>query len=235
MTKTPIISQSGDAESLVITKITIDKVHRSFPARVFGRIIDSFQSFRTSRKYWSFGSGSRIQKPAFVYGTSAIELGRNVNIWHHARIEAFNVLGIKKPKIVIGDGSTIHPYAHIGAALSITIGRGALFASNVYVTDHDHDYYDPDDPVITNRRVLAIPVVIGDYVWVGENAMVLKGVTIGKKSIIGAGSIVTRNIPPYSIAVGSPARVVKQWNPNTRTWEAKSDRDLTPTKCEPAS
>ncbi len=166
-----------------------------------------------------FGARSDICWPAYVVGGRAISLGREVIIWHHARLEAFNAhRGILR--ISIGDGTNIQPYVHIGAAESVNIGRGVLVASAVYISDHDHDWSDPADPVIANSRVVAAPVEIGDFAWLGERVIVLKGVRIGAHSIIGAGSIVTRDIPPYVVAVGAPARVVRRYEHNLRTWRA---------------
>ena len=126
------------------------------------------------------------------------------------------------PVIRIGDGTVIQPYAHIAAAQSVEIGKGALFASHVYISDHDHDYSDPNDPVVSNARIMCAPVKIGDFAWLGERVVVLKGVTIGERSIIGAGSIVTKDIPPLSIAVGSPARVIRRYDEALGEWIAAS-------------
>lgn len=121
-------------------------------------------------------------------------------------------------RVSIGDGTSIHPGVHIGAAQSVHIGAGVLIAAGVYITDHDHDFSDPTEPVSTHHRLVVSAVVIGDYSWLGERVMVLKGVSIGAHSVIGAGSIVTRDVPSYSLAVGSPARVVKHYDTRCKTW-----------------
>jgi acetyltransferase-like isoleucine patch superfamily enzyme len=121
-------------------------------------------------------------------------------------------------RISIGDLTTIQPHVHIGAVDSVRIGRGVLMAPFVYISDHDHDWSDPDDPVILNGRVSAAPVEIGDFVWLGERVCVLKGVTVGAHSVIGAGSIVTRDVPPYTVAAGAPARAIRYYDHNQRTW-----------------
>ncbi len=109
-------------------------------------------------------------------------------------------------------------YAHIGAAESGRIGRGVSIASSVYISDHDHDWCDPGEPAILNERLRTAAVEIGDFVWLGERAIVLKGVTIGAYSVIGAGSIVTRDVPPYTLAVGAPARVIRRYDHERRLW-----------------
>jgi acetyltransferase-like isoleucine patch superfamily enzyme len=170
------------------------------------------------RRLAELGRHSDIHWPAYVVGDGAIALGEQVTIWHHARLEAFNTCpGVVR--IAIGDGSAIQPYVHIGAVDSVRIGRGVLVASFVYISDHDHDWADPGDPVIENPRVCAAPVEIGDYVWLGERVIVLKGVAVGAHSVIGAASVVTHDIPPYAVAVGAPARVIRRYDQRTGAWQ----------------
>ena len=86
----------------------------------------------------------------------------------------------------------------------------------MYISDHDHDFSDPDSPPISNGRLVIHPVKIGDFSWVGQGVSVLKGVTIGDHSVIGAGSVVTHSIPPYSVAAGIlPARVIRRFDRTT--------------------
>lgn len=182
------------------------------------KLARAWRRWRWQRRVAALGARSELIPPAWIEGGKSVAIGCDVRIWRFARIEAFNA----QPGIIrvdIGDGTVIQPFMHIGAALSVRIGKGCLFASHVYITDHDHDFSDPMEPVISNNRVVASPVSIGDYVWLGERVMVLKGVSIGERSVVGAGSVVTRDVPPMSIAVGSPARVVRRWNQLAGTWE----------------
>lgn len=90
-----------------------------------------------------------------------------------------------------------------------------MIASNVFITDHDHGDTSPESLEITpsKRPLRHSPVKIEDNVWIGQNAIILKGVTIGESSIIAAGSVVTRDIPPFCVAAGIPAAILKQVNP----------------------
>jgi acetyltransferase-like isoleucine patch superfamily enzyme len=91
------------------------------------------------------------------------------------------------------------------AAESITIGDACMIAHGVYISDADwHGIYDRAEPVGNTN-----PVILEDNVWIGDSATVCKGVTIGKNSIIGAGAVVTKNVPPNSIFAGNPAKLVK--------------------------
>lgn len=174
------------------------------------------------RRLGAMGAGSSIASPCWLHGERHISIGANVTIWRHARLEAIPTDAGNAPQLIIGDGAVIQPYAHIAAAQRVEIGRGALFASHVYISDHDHDYADPEDPVVSNGRVVCAPVSIGDFAWLGERAVVLKGVTIGERSIIGAGSIVTRDVPPLSIAIGAPARVIRRYDHGLKKWVSAS-------------
>ena len=84
-----------------------------------------------------------------------------------------------------------------------------LIAPGVFITDSDHVVEPNGVPVTQNQLLKTRPVHIQDNCWLGVNAVVLKGVTVGHDSIVGANAVVTRNVPPYSIAAGNPARVIK--------------------------
>ena len=92
---------------------------------------------------------------------------------------------------------------------SITIEDDVFFGPNVYVTDQNHGFDDPNLP-IGRQSVGEEPVRIGEGSWLGANVVVLPGVTIGKHVAVGAGSVVTKDLPDHCVAVGSPARVIKQ-------------------------
>jgi len=111
--------------------------------------------------------------------------------------------------IQIGNYCLICPGVRIGSGCAITIGDNCMIASNAYLTDGDwHDLYDRVSPG------KGAPITLGRNVWIGDNAIICKGVTIGQNSIIGAGSVVTSDIPPNSVAAGNPASVVKQLDPD---------------------
>lgn len=112
----------------------------------------------------------------------------------------------REGRLTIGDYVLISPGTQIIASESISIGSNTMFASGCYVSDSDwHDTYDR-----TRELDKHAPIVIGENCWLGVRVIVGKGVTIGDNSIIGAGSVVTRDIPPNCIAAGNPARVVRE-------------------------
>lgn len=113
------------------------------------------------------------------------------------------------PKIVIGDGCTFLHRFQCNAARSIRIGNNVLTASNVLITDSDH-VVEPGVPVTQSTRFITKPVLIEDNCWLGQNVVVLKGVTIGHDSIVGANSVVTKDVPPCCVVAGNPAKVIKK-------------------------
>jgi lipopolysaccharide O-acetyltransferase len=120
----------------------------------------------------------------------------------------------------------VNDYVHIGAINSVKIGNNVLIASKVFISDHNHGFYGLNDrhdsplSVPKDRELSFSSVVIEDNVWLGEFVAVLPGVTIGKGSIIGSMSVVSKNIPEFSIAVGSPAKVIKKYNFETSKWQS---------------
>lgn len=130
------------------------------------------------------------------------------------------------PKIIIGDRVSLGEYVHIGCTHRIVIGDDVLMGSKIYITDHNHGIYrgeNADSPNIPprNRQLTeGKSVEIGARCWIGEFVTILPGVIIGEGCIIGSHSTVTHDIPANSIAVGSPARVVKVWDEEFCQWKA---------------
>ena len=112
-----------------------------------------------------------------------------------------------QPKILIGADTYINRHSFIDATVSVKIGKDCAIGPNCYITDHNHGLQLSLPPL--QQSMVAQSTKIGDRVWLGANVTVLKGVTIGDDVVIGAGSVVTKDIPPCTIAVGIPARVIK--------------------------
>ena len=93
-----------------------------------------------------------------------------------------------------------------------------MFAQNIVASGLNHVYEDINVP-IADQHVYTSLITIEDEVWIGANAVITAGVTIGKHSVVAAGSVVTKDVPPYSIVAGNPARLLKQYNKETGEWE----------------
>lgn len=135
---------------------------------------------------------------------------------NHSTIEDFSAINNGVGAVVIGDRTKIGLSNTIIGP--VVIGNDIRLAQNITVSGLNHNYQDIKTP-IHKQGVSTSPIVIEDECWIGANVVVLAGVTIGKHSVVAAGSIVTKNIPPYSVAVGNPARVIKQFNFETNTWD----------------
>lgn len=163
----------------------------------------------------SLGGGFTFFRPWNVklFGAPII-IGRFVNvIASHEKKVRLSIWTEKtgRGRIEIGDCCLICPGVRISSALEVVIGDNCMLAGNAYITDSDwHDIY---NRIITGKSA---PVRLGKNVWLGDSAIVCKGVTIGENSIIGAGAVVTNDVPPNSIAAGNPANVVKRLEPKEK-------------------
>lgn len=111
--------------------------------------------------------------------------------------------------ITIKQNASINELTILDSQSRLEIGENTLISPFCYICDYDHRFEKTDKP-IKDQGYKAKPVIIGPDVWIGARSIILKGVKIGKGAVIGAGSVVIKDIPPYSVAVGSPAKVVKK-------------------------
>jgi acetyltransferase-like isoleucine patch superfamily enzyme len=170
-----------------------------------------------------FKQARLIRLPFDIRNKKFIQIGKKFTSGVGCRIEAYPE---NKEKVVfIGDNVQINDYVHISGMKGVRLGDNVLIASKVFISDLNHGNYS-DEGLIdsphtppSERKLYAKPIIIEDNVWLGEFVSVLSGVTIGKGSIVGANSVVSRSLPPYVIAVGTPARVVKKYNFDTKKWE----------------
>lgn len=158
---------------------------------------------------YALGARSVLGRRQLVQNPKAISIGSRATICD-GFVFADLVPGMGDyPKIKIGDGAIILFRFQCNAAQSVTIGDNVLIASNVLITDSDHIVEPGGLPVTRNPNFVTRPVVIESNCWIGQNAVILKGVTIGRDSIVGANSVVTRDVAPRTIVGGNPARLIK--------------------------
>jgi len=158
--------------------------------------------------------------------------GKNARICRNTRMDVmpFN-------NFVLGDDSTIEDFCTVNNGVGdiligkrcrigmsnvligpVTIGNDVILAQNIVMSGLNHGYEDiylpPHNQPVSKKRI-----TLEDEVWIGANAVVVAGVTIGKHAVIAAGSVVTKNVPAYSVAAGNPAKIIKQYNTETEKWE----------------
>lgn len=144
----------------------------------------------------SIGSRVRTRRPW------CINLGTRVEIEH----DVFLKIAGDDARLVIGDHTFIGKGSEIDVLASITIGAHTLLAPNVFITDHEHNT--SADLRFDEQGSRCAPVAIGTDAWIGTRAVILPGVTVGDGAIIGAGAVVTKDVPPQAIVAGVPARII---------------------------
>lgn len=191
-------------------------IYRCCKSLPFKRIMYAFYAEAISYSLAKAKSLRVYGFPIYITGGSYISLGSNVTLGFCSRLEAIDLFQTGQtfsPSIQIGNNTYIGPLTHIGCIDKVTIGENVSIGSRVYITDHfhgetsaEHTVIPPMDRPLVSRG----SVYIGHNVSLGENVVVMPGVRIGNNATIGANSVVTHDIPEKSVAVGSPARVIKQ-------------------------
>jgi len=158
--------------------------------------------------------------------------GKNAKIRWRSRIDVlpFN-------QFILGDNSTIEDFCTINNGVGdviighntligmgnvligpIKIGNNVIFAQNIVASALNHDYKDVIIP-IHEQKIITKPIEIENDCWIAANAVITAGVTIGKHSVVAAGAIVTKNVPPFSVVVGNPAKIIKQYDFDLKEWK----------------
>ena len=191
-----------------------------YPSGLHSRLSSLMQWFYTgymTRGFRHWGRDSKMGFRMHLCGQDKIIVLNNVYIGGGTALTAFCNDGDNgRVRISIGNDCMIGTDCHITALNGISIGDGLLTGKSVLISDNAHGY--PSDRDQLSERPTVRPlyskgkIEIGRNVWIGEKAAILGGVTIGDGAVIGANAVVTRDVPPYSIAVGSPARVIKTFN-----------------------
>lgn len=191
------------------------------PVRIpmlFGKALSQFYTGYLQRSFAQWGSNSIIEFSAkHLQGQRFIFVGDFTSIGKNAQLTAWETFQNQKltPKITIGNYCCLRDGIHITSVVGVTIGNNVLTGTNVYISDNSHGKTTLDDMRIRPElRQLTTKgaVIIEDNVWIGNNVCILTGVTIGKGSIIGANAVVTKDVPPFSIAAGIPARIINKQN-----------------------
>lgn len=175
------------------------------------------------RLFWghsfgSFGKGSVIVSPR-IFNPKYIYIGKNCLINDKVWLASSG----NGSKLIIGNRVRIGRFSEIFAIQGITIEEGVIMAENTYISDNTHSFDDVNIPIRDQEVIPLNNVVVGSGTWIGRNACIM-GCKIGRNCVIGAFSFVKKDIPDYCVAVGSPARIIKRYNPQSGQWE-KTDKD----------
>jgi acetyltransferase-like isoleucine patch superfamily enzyme len=178
--------------------------------RNWSRLVAKCFSLLISGAFAHFGRRTVLMHPVRLGGEDRISIGDGVYIGAGSWLQTLPDGSNNSVAIGIGDGVSIAGACVISAVRSVRLEEEVLLARNVYISDHIHRYTDTEKSILRQGVDKIQPVLIRRGAWLGQNVVVCPGVTIGRGSVVGANSVVTRDIPDYVVAAGSPARIIKQ-------------------------
>lgn len=188
-----------------------------FPFSICRYMLKKLHAFYYKIRLKRFGSDSVLYAPLSLDGKKNISIGQSVVVGYKTWLAAVPLTGADNCSLIIEDECCIGHFNHIFCTERIVLEKGVLTADRVYISDNLHGYenihaYIKNQPIVQNGQV-----TIGEGSWLGENVCVL-GANIGKHCVIGANSVVTKDIPDYCVAVGAPARIIKRYNFIKHEW-----------------
>ena len=204
---------------------------QDLPDEVRRRLYARQLVYRTNRdltppppeRYARFGRGAVVVPPARVPRPQFVEIGDGVVIHEHCWLAVRDMHPGVAPRLVIGNGSRIGRFFHVACLGEIAIGEDVLMADHVFIADTYHGYEDADTPVIHQPMAAPKPVRIERGAFLGVRSVVLQGVTVGENAYVGACAVVTKDVPPHSVVVGNPARVIRRYDADAGEWVAVDD------------
>ena len=160
------------------------------------------------------GMPTYIGKPCFIEGCKKIAIGNRVRIFPGVRMEA-----IGEGKIIIGNNTAIEQNVHITSSGGVlSIGDNVTILANTFITNLDHEYTDISKSIL-EQGIIEKETVVGDGCFIGYGAAIQAGTKLGKHCVVGASAVVRGEYPDYCVIVGNPARMVKKYNLETKSWE----------------
>jgi acetyltransferase-like isoleucine patch superfamily enzyme len=181
--------------------------------RLYIRVKSKCFSLLISGSFAGFGRRTVFTPPIRIVGERQIKIGSGVFMGAGCWIQALSSKDNDSSILIsIGDGTSVSGNCVISAVERVVIGENVLMARNVYISDHAHRYADTDLPILAQgvEKVRAVHIKSG--AWLGQNVVVCPGSTIGRGAVIGANSLVNQDVPDFSVAVGSPIRILKRFS-----------------------
>jgi len=196
-------------------------------------------AYKTLPKFGNSPKNLRIDLPRRIINPDRMFLGNNVSLGPGSFIIAmthYPTMTMEHPekkqpiqwfnsKIIIGNNVTSTADLQIAAQSEIIIEDDVMFASNIHINDALHGSENANEPYRYQKISRIAPILIKKGCWIGQNVVILPGVTMGEYAIIGANSVVTKSVPGRCIAVGAPAKVIKKWDVNAHQWVSVARKD----------
>ena len=170
----------------------------------YRHLLKSIKPIYSLYKYVQYLSSlkPRISKTAILKKRSLIVIGKNVDIWDYVIIKT------NENNVIIGNNSQINPFTVIYGGSGVVIGENVMIAPHVMIAGGNHEYREFSKPMRFSGSYSLGKIIIEDDVWIGANTVITDAVHIGKGSIVGAGSVVTKDVKPYDVVAGIPAKVL---------------------------
>jgi acetyltransferase-like isoleucine patch superfamily enzyme len=198
------MNHRGDLRSLSHAPADSYTLYLRARAWLFSRLMGS--------SFAAFGARSTITPPVNIAGAQHVHIGAGVVLGPGCSLMVGGIRSAEDIRIVLADGVSIAGNGTISAFESVVLGVDVLLARGVYISDHNHAYRGTDRAVKHQGVDTIAPVVIGNGAWLGQNVVITPGVHVGTGAVVAANAVVTRDVPSYSLAVGSPARIIRSWS-----------------------
>ncbi len=198
-----------------LIKLFLNKIYEFFLG-VHNEIIRNNYVSRMS----SFGTGSYFEIPVCsMMGLGKISIGNNTYLCRNARLDVYSADRADVTGIRIGNNCYIGYNFSVLCGLEVVIEDSVLIASDVTIIGSNHGINPESEDEYMHQELDLGRIVIGEGTWIGEKVMILPDVSIGKKCVLGSGSVITKSVPDYCIAAGNPAKVIKKYNSVLKEWE----------------
>jgi carbonic anhydrase/acetyltransferase-like protein (isoleucine patch superfamily) len=198
---------------VAVTMGCVSYVYTPAASQRLSDIYSQLYTFWWSRFFHAMGQKAILRRPLCLVGTPLIAIGDHATVGKHSTLTVWKKGQQKEAALCIGHHTHIGEYAHITCNNAITIGNHVLTGKGITITDNAHGEWTRaslEIPPIERTTTSNGPVRIGNNVWIGDKVTILSNVTIGDCATIGANAVVTTDIPAYAVAVGVPAKVIKQ-------------------------
>lgn len=187
----------------------------SYYLKLFYSFIESKLGFK------EFGRNSIIKFPYRIWNKDKIKIGANVFIAENSFLAVSTVFMNQKftPSLKLGNNVSVGSNLFISCIDNITIENDVIISDRVFISDHSHGYENVEIPIKDQPLEKGGKVLIKSGAFIGVNAVILPGVTIGNNSVVGASSVVADSVPDYTIVAGIPAKIIKKYNIKNKKWQ----------------
>jgi acetyltransferase-like isoleucine patch superfamily enzyme len=202
------------------------------PLRLIPRILRKLYSFwlKWTYPFGSCGPGLSVHYTCRISRCTApsIRLGKSVCVSKDTWLNAINLIK-GEDRLILEDNVLIGARCQLSAKNCIHVERNVIIANGALIMDHNHAYEETTIPIVEQGVTEGGRVRIGEGTWIGHGAVILcdkSELTIGRNCVIGANAVLSRSVPSYSVVLGNPGRVVRQFDPVRQTWTVGSVRSV---------